>query len=151
MDKNNGVEQENNINDEEQKSNMSKPSFVGISIIVPFLVGIFIIVLLVVSVIPTIDTLAVAISIPPDQNTVNVIPNKITIYQQHTLNINKTTNGDTEVQITLYQLSSGEEIKESYYISKGNWIINTYIPLSKGDSVTVNIPLYNFKKVIPIV
>ncbi len=132
---------ENNINDEKQDYNVSKF----------FVIGLVIVLLLVIFVIPTISVLSIVVSIPPDHNTVNVIPSRITIYQDYTRNIKKMSYGNTEVYIKLFKSSSGKNLYKSSNVSQGTWIINTFLPVSKGDIVNIEIQDYNFTKMIPIV
>ena len=118
---------------------------------VQFVAGIIVILIVVVFFIPTIDTLSVSVSIPPDQNTVNIVPNRITYYQSITLNIQNVSTGTIEVRITLNRVS-GEQFSRTYTVAQGNWMINTYQGVSKGDAVIIEIPRYNdFRKVIRVV
>lgn len=113
-------------------------------------VRLIVIVLLVLFVIPTICVLSVMVQIPPDQNTVIIIPSRITLYQHMSLNVSEMATGNVEVNIELYDVSKSQEIKDSYYVGNGTWTINTFRSISRGDIAMVRIPSYGFKKVIPI-
>ena len=114
-------------------------------------IGIIIIVVLSFVLIPVVDVLSVNVQIPPQEIGAVLIKTRITMLQFVLINpwslIGK-KYGDIIVNVTLESPSHIQKYKNSFYLNQNNWLINTYSPVAKGDIATIEMPLYDFKKVI---
>lgn len=118
----------------------------------PFQTGLAIvgIIIVIFTLIPTIDILTIRITIPPDQSNAVLIENRLTILQYYTSDKQNLKYGNIEVNVTLQNLANEIKFKQTYFLGQGTWTIITYQPVSKNDIAIVEISSISFKKVINI-
>jgi len=112
-------------------------------IIFAILVGMFI---------PTQPVLTLGIGIPPTEQNVIIIKERLPylqfLYYQHYST--KEVLGNVVVNITIRNSLNQITWNDTYYLPLGNYIVKTFQPISTTDIVIIEIPQYSFRKAILI-